>query len=759
MNMKPIDDYFASKIHKPFYMVVGDEEYKETIDSLRSRAISILRVSDCCRNADKVPDLDNLREKIETADVSCDYNDVVLLGLGEYLALCGDAKAREILLELENFSLGGAQVVLLLRCVESQVRALVKDDRRLQESGRIAFGDKLSTSIRLKFSDPGLGIYMITGIKNVLSNLETGISGEIAVNTVINFDNSLLPIQRVRNSYEAISKKINMDEIPKECGSEEMWEKMFLELRERNFDTDKLFTEYEFLDFQNADFYSLLYGDEYKSWLFYISLVMRAELYEGKYIGYVLKSNKGIENFKRGILNDIIKIPHTDQRFNEFYKERKRLMLNYPEAEVAHFVNNNKVNCYESIYKLTDNTLIEKQEIIIWIANHGIPENLIEIYPDLAAYATKYSFNGNGLDSKFTARMTAYFEKYKELKLRNTLTDEFSAEVEKLAQERIYNRLPTRDELVKVKNDGSTQLFWIDALGTEYLSFIVALAKRHGLKISIEIGRAELPTITCENNNFFVNWPDDLKHPKVEELDEIKHKEKGGYYFGTKNPYPVHLAKELEIIDHVLSDIATTLGLKKYDRVVVASDHGASRLAVLRKKEEKYETDTKGEHSGRCCKYFPDCDLPFAINEEEKEYIVLADYGRFKGSRTANVEVHGGASLEEVVVPVITLSLNDSSLRVSIVDEEKVKADYKKGITVTLYINKDINDSLILDYENRRYSANKIDDNHYSVNIPDIKRAGTYSADVYLGNDLAGRIEIKTSGKSASMNDDFDDLF
>ena len=151
--------------------------------------------------------------------------------------------------------------------------------------------------------------------------------------------------------------------------------------------------------------------------------------------------------------------------------------------------------------------------------------------------------------------------------------------------------------------------------------------------------------------------------------------------------------------------------------------------------------------------------IPFAINEEEKEYIVLADYGRFKGSRTANVEVHGGASLEEVVVPVITLSLNDSSLRVSIVDEEKVKADYKKGITVTLYINKDINDSLILDYENRRYSANKIDDNHYSVNIPDIKRAGTYSADVYLGNDLAGRIEIKTSGKSASMNDDFDDLF
>ena len=233
--------------------------------------------------------------------------------------------------------------------------------------------------------------------------------------------------------------------------------------------------------------------------------------------------------------------------------------------------------------------------------------------------------------------MTA-LNKYKELKLRNRLSEDFSTEVDKLALERIYNRLPKRDELVKEKNDGSTQLFWIDALGVEYLGYIVELARRRGLKVSIEIGRAELPTITCENNAFFSNWPEDLKHPKEEELDEIKHKDKGGYYYSAKNPYPIHLAKELEIIEKAVNDVATTLGLRKYDRVVIASDHGASRLAVLRHKEEKYETDTKGEHSGRCCKFFPGCDLPFAINEEDRGYIVLADYGRFKGSRAANVD-------------------------------------------------------------------------------------------------------------------------
>jgi len=121
--------------------------------------------------------------------------------------------------------------------------------------------------------------------------------------------------------------------------------------------------------------------------------------------------------------------------------------------------------------------------------------------------------------------------------------------------------------------------------------------------------------------------------------------------------------------------------------------------------------------------------------------------------------VHGGASLEEVIVPVITLSLNDSSLIVSVVDEDKIKADFKKGISITLYVNKTVRNTLSLSYENKRYSTKQIDDNHYKVNIPDIRRAGTYPADIYLGDDLAGHIEIKAVGKSAAMNDDFDGLF
>lgn len=762
MNMKAIDDYFASSNHKPFFMIVGDIEYRQIIDSLKSRAISFLYVSDCCRNDDKVPDLDALREKLETADVSCDYNNVVLLGLGEYLALCGERKAMEVLSEFSGYRLGSAQLVLLLRCVEVQVRQLIKNDKRPLESGMVAFGDNLSTSVRFKFSDPGLGIFKINGLKNVLKTLECGVAGEISANTIMPFADSLLPIQRVKDPYEAIARNINMDAVSKECGTEEMWERLLLDLKDCRFDADKLFAENQFSDFQDYDFYRFLYGDEYKSWLFYIYLMMNSKIYEGKYLGYVLGRSAGIDSFKRNILNAITCISHTDSRFAGFYKERKRLLTHYPESEMAAFVNENRVNAEESVYRLTDNTMVEKQEGIIWIANHGMPENLGEIYPDLYAYRKEYAFNGKGLDPAFAARLTAYFEKYKELKLRNELTKEFLDDVDQLAVDRIYNRLPKRDELVKAKNEGSTQLFWIDALGVEYLSYIVELAKRHGLKISVEIGRADLPTITSENRSFFDNWPEELRHPKEEDLDDTKHEGKGGYYYSAKTPYAIHLAEELRIISKAISEAATTLGLRTYDRIVIASDHGASRLAVLRHKEEKYDTgdekDNESKHSGRCCKYFPECDLPFAIPEPERGYVVLADYGRFKGSRASNVEVHGGASLEEVIVPVITLSLRDNSIVISVIDADKIKADYKTGIKMTLYVNKSITEALTVGYGNRRYATKRKDDNHFSVDIPDIKKAGTYGIDVYLGDGLASHIEITPTSKSASVNDDFEDL-
>ena len=102
------------------------------------------------------------------------------------------------------------------------------------------------------------------------------------------------------------------------------------------------------------------------------------------------------------------------------------------------------------------------------------------------------------------------------------------------------------------------------------------------------------------------------------------------------------------------------------------------------------------------------------------------------------------------------MSLRDNSIKVSIVDPEKIRADFKNGINFVLYVNKSIPADMILVYDGKRYFTNKTDDNHYSVNIEDIKRAGTYQVDVYFGDDFIVQLNVEVKGKSATMNSDFD---
>jgi len=349
--------------------------------------------------------------------------------------------------------------------------------------------------------------------------------------------------------------------------------------------------------------------------------------------------------------------------------------------------------------------------------------------------------------------LTDYFEAYKRQKLSNKLEPEFLEKVDEFALSRQFNRLPTRDEIMDSVDKKGTYLYWLDALGVEYLGLIEALVQKKGLSIRVSIARAELPTITSVNKGFFDSWQGGKKE-KNDKLDDTKHSDTGGYNF-TDNELPIHLAKELDIITAMIDKAATELALRHCKRFLIVSDHGASRLAVLRRKEEKYDTDTSGEHSGRCCKLFQPYDLPFAA--EENGYLVLADYGRFKGSRAANVEVHGGASLEEVVMPIIELTLKDSRVIVKLVDETVI-VDFRNGTEIILFFNSPVKDvSVVLN--GKPYQAVQIDDNHYSVNLPDTKRAGDYPADVYAGDNLIGKIMIKAQGKSGKVNDAFDDLF
>ena len=436
------------------------------------------------------------------------------------------------------------------------------------------------------------------------------------------------------------------------------------------------------------------------------------------------------------------------------YEERKRLIRGFPESEIAVYIKANEVDPEESIYGLTDNTLLEQKAIIQWVCKFGVQSIINKVYPALGEYLGRYTFDCPVLADE----LTEYFAEYKNQKVQNTVSPEFMNLVLNYASNHKYARLQTRDSAVNAVNEkSSAYLYWIDALGVEYLSYITALAKRKGLSMHVEIARADLPTITSKNKQFFENWTGGRKY-KEERLDDIKHSDKGGYYF-TECEYPIHLASELQVISDAVETAATELALHNCKSFIIASDHGASRLAVIKKQEEKYETDTKGEHSGRCCKSFEGCTLEHYI--EEDGYIVLSDYGRFKGSRAANVEVHGGATLEEVVVPIITLTLKkQTGITIKVMKPDSIVVDRHTGVTLDVYISdvdNENNISIILN--GKRYAGKASDGTHFGFVFDDIRRAKKYSADVYDGSDLIGKIDFTVKGKTGSVNSDFDDLF
>ena len=754
MLCSDVKEYISTAKGLPFFYVVGDADYLSTLDELKQCGISIVRLSDFCSKEDKFPSIDDLIDNFRTSDVDYRDNKFVVVGLGEYLAIKGSVVAEAELRRLKNTTLGNARVILLLRGVPVQAMSIINDDKKVLGQKRAFIAKDLFTNISVTAVTEGLSTDAAKGIKGLLSEFENGACGNCLVNTALSFDDSLFPVSTITSAYSALKLYLKPFPFSEALGNKEYWERLLKDFKQCDNELAKVFEKNCIDDDCLSNLYENVAGKEYKNWLFFIYLKSIQGKLGTSYLSFVLDKTQTFEDFKSNILLSIIELGHLDTRYEKFYEERKRLIRGFPESEIAVFIKANEVDPEESIYGLTDNTLLEQKAIIQWVCKFGAQNIIKKVYPALGEYLDRYTFDCPALANE----LTEYFAEYKNQKVQNTVSPEFMSLVLNYASNHKYARLQTRDSAVNaVKEKRSAYLYWIDALGVEYLSYITALAKRKGLSMHVEIARADLPTITSKNKQFFENWTGGRKY-KEERLDDIKHSDKGGYYF-TECEYPIHLASELQVISDAVETAATELALHNCKSFIIASDHGASRLAVIKKQEEKYETDTKGEHSGRCCKSFEGCTLEHYI--EEDGYIVLSDYGRFKGSRAANVEVHGGATLEEVVVPIITLTLKkQTGITIKVMKPDSIVVDRHTGVTLDVYISdvdNENNISIILN--GKRYAGKASDGTHFDFVFDDIRRAKKYSADVYDGSDLIGKIDFTVKGKTGSVNSDFDDLF
>ena len=168
---------------------------------------------------------------------------------------------------------------------------------------------------------------------------------------------------------------------------------------------------------------------------------------------------------------------------------------------------------------------------------------------------------------------------------------------------------------------------------------------KENFSVKYQVGRCNLPSVT-ENNKDFLQ--DRNVFAEILDLDTFKH---------TLQIYPENILGELKILVTLKEKILR--GLDACKKIILCADHGTSRLAILAR-QKKFGNNFPAENrtvykNGRFADALPNDEKIFPAAVESDGKIIFADYSRFIQKGSAGAEIHGGASLEEILVPIITI--------------------------------------------------------------------------------------------------------
>lgn len=281
----------------------------------------------------------------------------------------------------------------------------------------------------------------------------------------------------------------------------------------------------------------------------------------------------------------------------------------------------------------------------------GLPEIWHNLYVPLEDYLSdQYDYGDSGL--------TSYFQEYRRLKVAEKVTKEF---VKKAFDAAVPASVPLRDSVLnEFSSQSDTTLLLVDGMGAEYYPLLLSMAKRRGFHIqNSEIAQVRLPSSTEFNKN---QWNAALRfESSIYQIDTISHE-------GAKKHEkcsPAHnLAAALDVFEYVFNRISAALAVHEY--VILSADHGSSRLAVLASENHLCETlPWKGEpNNWRFAEAPKNTKRPATFEsvfdaERNITFWVVRGYNRLP-KQGGKLCVHGGATLEERLVPVLLFSKQEN---------------------------------------------------------------------------------------------------
>lgn len=293
----------------------------------------------------------------------------------------------------------------------------------------------------------------------------------------------------------------------------------------------------------------------------------------------------------------------------------------------------------------------EYELIVDWLGRGLIRvEQIREVYPDLYHYcASPLGLSGNVPDW-----LAPYIAAYKHAKVSNEYTQEVAELIARLNASEVsfdawYQRFSTTRTLLQGRSDIDLY-YWVDGLGVDWIPLIKEIVREkndQGVYLNdIKIARALLPSKTDINRvDLQKLQPGGEPLTKVGDLDALAHQ--------SQNAWPNTLIKELNLIRNIIEEI-----IQKYNgkKVAIISDHGLSYLPQLC--QGLGLTGVESDHHGRIA------------TRATGTWTTDEHYMRLEDGRTAcalrhkalcnkvpkGQGSHGGATPEEVLVPIFILS-------------------------------------------------------------------------------------------------------
>ena len=334
------------------------------------------------------------------------------------------------------------------------------------------------------------------------------------------FAESVFHISQVNNSYDILRNKDSRTGIvPQACGLPEQWDYVLHQMGKSgtwttvivdNFGSENnllhVIREYPKFDVE-------------KRWLYYIALLI-CGVKNNDYLKLALNKTSKSSELIKNIFRSVLDIDWKSENYQKLYRQRKSLIseLKKPLPETIDFCKILSTKGEDEIYYLTDLTQPEKEKIIKWLSNYGVKYSkdelvsiLMNVYPDLAYYLSSYRYRNEFLNT--------YFENYKYQKITNRILPSFDKVVEEQAIKMDFvTILKPRTAYVDKLDTQNAQVFFVDAMGVEYLSFIQQKCSEYGLSANISCARCELPSLTVFNkinyyeyeNDMFLNCADGL---------------------------------------------------------------------------------------------------------------------------------------------------------------------------------------------------------------------------------------------------------